>query len=124
MQLLLPPPRCGGVKGDSMMCTTTICTTTICRETIGNATKARKSRAPKVHALALLALFFSSLAFGQGGVATGDLRVTVKDPKGNLITNATVTVSDVAKGFERTATSDGQGGYNARLLPPASYAVT
>jgi hypothetical protein len=107
-----------------MMCTTTICTTTICRETIGNATKARKSRAPKVHALALLALFFSSLAFGQGGVATGDLRVTVKDPKGNLITNATVTVSDVAKGFERTATSDGQGGYNARLLPPASYAVT
>jgi Carboxypeptidase regulatory-like domain len=69
-------------------------------------------------------LLLCSIAFGQGGVATGDLHVTVRDPKGNLVVNATVRVADVAKGLERTATGDGQGGYSARLLPPGSYLVT
>jgi len=69
-------------------------------------------------------LLLSVIAYGQGGVATGDLHVTVKDPKGSVITNAVVTARDVAKGLERTATSDGQGGYNARQLPPGSYTVT
>src|SRR5947209_3029076 len=31
---------------------------------------------------------------------------------------------DMAKGLERIATSDGQGGYSARLLPPGTYSVT
>jgi Carboxypeptidase regulatory-like domain len=65
----------------------------------------------------------SSIAFGQGGVATGDLHVTVKDPKGSLVTNATVTVGNLAKGLARTATSDSQGGYSVRLLPPGNYSV-
>jgi hypothetical protein len=78
----------------------------------------------KAFFVSLLTLLLSSVAFGQGGVATGDLHVTVRDPKGNLVVNATVTVGDVAKGLERTATGDGQGGYTARLLPPGSYTVT
>jgi len=69
-------------------------------------------------------LLLSASALGQGGVATGDLRVTVKDPKGEVVNNATVTVQDTAKGVERTATSDGQGGYSVRLLPPGTYTVT
>jgi hypothetical protein len=69
-------------------------------------------------------LLVSALAFGQGGVATGDLHVTLKDPKGNLVTNATVTAQDVARGLERTANGDGEGGYSVRLLPPGSYTVT
>jgi len=72
---------------------------------------------PKALCIALVLLGYSillvSMALGQGGVATGDLRITVKDPKGNLVANATVTVGDVAKGLERTATGDGQGGYSA-----------
>src|SRR5262249_52191459 len=64
-----------------------------------------------------------AIAFAQGGVATGDLHVTVKDARGNAIVDATVTARDTAKGLERTATGDGQGGYNARLLPPGTYAV-
>jgi hypothetical protein len=68
-------------------------------------------------------LFVTAIAFGQGGSATGDLHIIVKDPKGNLVGNATVTVRDVAKGLERTANGDGQGGYNASLLPPGTYAV-
>ena len=72
----------------------------------------------------LLVLLLSCIAFGQGGAATGDLHITVKDPKGDLVANATVRVSDVAKGVERTATGDGAGGYTARLLPPGTYNVT
>ncbi len=74
--------------------------------------------------LSLLFLLPASLVFAQGGAATGDLHVSVKDPKANFVVDATVTVSNVAKGLERTATGDGQGGYNARLLPPGNYMVT
>ncbi|MGD0271544.1 MAG: carboxypeptidase-like regulatory domain-containing protein, partial [Candidatus Sulfotelmatobacter sp.] len=83
------------------------------------------SRSIRIHTVktlfvSLLVLLLSCIAFGQGGAATGDLHVTVKDPKGNLVANATVKVSDVAKGVERTATGDGAGGYTARLLPPGA----
>ena len=70
-----------------------------------------------------LILLISAFAFAQGGVATGDLHVSVKDPKGSSVANATVIVRDVAKGLERTATADGQGGYSVRLLPPGTYTV-
>ncbi len=80
-------------------------------------------RTVKVILLPFFVLLLSAITFGQGGVATGDLHVTVKDQKGDVITNATVTVSDVAKGVERTATGDGQGGYSAQLLPPGTYTV-
>src|SRR5271165_3187804 len=78
----------------------------------------------KNFSVSMCMLLLSCLAFGQGGVATGDLHITVKDAKGGLVANATVTVSDVEKGLTRTATGDGQGGYSARQLPPAVYTVT
>src|SRR4029077_6045254 len=81
-------------------------------------------RSLKTFSVSVLFVLLSSIAFGQGGAATGDLHVTAKDPKGNLVTNATVTVGDVAKGVERTATGDGEGGYNVRQLPPGAYSVT
>ncbi len=81
-------------------------------------------RSLKTFSFSLFFALLSSIAFGQGGAATGDLHVTVKDAKGNLVTNATVTVGDVAKGVERTATGDGEGGYSARLLPPGTYTVS
>jgi hypothetical protein len=81
-------------------------------------------RKMQVVSASFVVLFLSVLAHAQGGVATGDLHVTVKDPKGNVVTDATVTAQEVAKGLERTATSDGQGGYNARQLPPGNYTVT
>jgi len=73
--------------------------------------------------LAVLFALVHQLTFAQG-VATGDLHVTVRDPKGSLVVNATVTVRDAAKGLERTGTGDGQGGYSVRLLPPGVYSVT
>lgn len=81
-------------------------------------------RSVKAVVLTFSFLLVSALALGQGGAATGDLHVSVKDPRGNFITNASVKARDVAKGLERTATGDGQGGYSAQLLPPGTYAVT
>ena len=81
-------------------------------------------RTPKSLLVFLCVVLTSAIAFAQGGAATGDLRITVKDPKGNVVTNATVTVQDVAKGLERSATGDGEGGYSVRQLPPATYTVT
>src|SRR6202140_321202 len=60
--------------------------------------------------------------FAQGA-STGDLHVSVKDPKGNVVTNATVTARDEAKGLEREGSSDGEGGYSVRQLAPATYSV-
>jgi len=81
-------------------------------------------RTAKAAFLILFFLLLSVLALGQGGVATGDLHVSVKDPSGNVVTNATVTARDIARGLERTANGDGQGGYSVRQLPPGSYSVT
>jgi carboxypeptidase family protein/TonB-dependent receptor-like protein len=78
----------------------------------------------KITAAALLFLLLPVFGFAQGGVATGDLHVTVKDPTGSVVVNATVVVKDVGKGVERQGTGDGQGGYSVRLLPPGTYAVT
>jgi len=63
------------------------------------------------------------IALAQGA-ATGDLHVSVKDPNGNAVSNATVTVRNAEKGLERTGAGDGQGGYSVHLLPPGTYTVT
>ena len=81
-------------------------------------------RTMQIVSVSFFVLLLSVFANAQGGVATGDLHVTVKDPKGSVITDASVAVRDVARGVERTATSDGQGGYNARQLPPGTYTVS
>jgi len=70
-----------------------------------------------------MCLWVPQLGFAQGA-ATGDLHVTVKDPKGNVVTNATVTVRDVAKGRERVGSGDGLGGYSVRQLAPGNYSVS
>ncbi len=72
---------------------------------------------------AVVLLLVRQFAFAQGA-ATGDLHVSVKDPKGGGVANATVTVRDVAKGLERAGSSDGQGGYSVRQLAPGTYSVT
>ena len=77
----------------------------------------------RLFCFAIFFLLIRQLTFAQGA-ATGDLHVSVKDPKGSVVTNATVTVRDVAKGLERAGTSDGQGGYSVQQLAPGTYSVT
>jgi len=79
----------------------------------------------KTRQLVLLAsamLLLSMFAFSQGA-ATGDLHVTVKDLKGAVVTNATVTARDEARAFERSTATNSDGEYRILALPPGKYSV-
>jgi hypothetical protein len=78
--------------------------------------------ASRILAIALFVARLTTLVAAQGA-ATGDLHVTVKDPSGKVVTNATVTVSDPAKGFERSTSANVDGEYRILALPPGRYAV-
>ena len=73
--------------------------------------------------LAVQLLLFARLGFAQG-VATGDLHVMVRDPKGGVVPNATVTARDQSKGLERSTGDNTDGQYRILLLPPGTYTVT
>jgi hypothetical protein len=77
----------------------------------------------KLVSLIALMLALTTFGFAQSA-ATGDLHITVKDPKGSVVTNATVMVRDQAKGLERSGTGNDQGEYRILLLPPGTYQVT
>ncbi|MEO6119807.1 MAG: carboxypeptidase-like regulatory domain-containing protein, partial [Terriglobales bacterium] len=67
-----------------------------------------------------LMVVLSTLAAGQSA-ATADLRGTVTDPNGAVVSNATVTMRDESRNFDRTVQTDGEGNYLFTLLPPGSY---
>ncbi len=71
-------------------------------------------------ALVVMLLTFGS-AFAQSG--TGAVRGTVLDQQGNAVAGASVTISDAARNFSRTQTTNSDGGYNFTLLPPATYRI-
>src|SRR5262249_51113445 len=75
-----------------------------------------------VAALLLVSLFATMFAFGQAeqGTVTG----VVTDPTGAVVAGATVTATNTATGFKRTATSSGTGSYVIPALPPAVYQIT
>ncbi len=76
----------------------------------------------KLLALVIFPLLANVLVIAQG-VASGDLHVTVRDPKGGLVSNASVVVRDPAKAFERTASAYADGEYQVLALPPGAYTV-
>jgi hypothetical protein len=65
-----------------------------------------------------------ALAFPQGVGTSADLIGTVTDPSGANVPNAKVTVTDIAKGTERSVVTDEDGSYRLSGLPPATYKVT
>jgi carboxypeptidase family protein/TonB-dependent receptor-like protein len=76
----------------------------------------------KLCSIAFSILLLATLAAAQGA-ASGDLHITVKDPKGSLVTNATVTAHEQAKGLERSTAINIQGEYRLLNLPPGKYTV-
>jgi len=56
--------------------------------------------------------------------AATSLRGTVSDPKGLLLANANVTLSNSSTGFSRSTKTDGQGVYQFLEVPPATYVLT
>jgi hypothetical protein len=77
----------------------------------------------KLVSVAFVLVMLAAFGFAQGA-ATGDLHITVRDPKGGVVTNATVTVRDDSKGLERTTSENSDGQYQILLLPPGRYAVS
>ena len=76
----------------------------------------------------LLAGLFQLHATAAQGVQTGDIRGVVTDATGGVVPGATITFMSPALQGVRSATTDRQGGYIVRGLPPgtytASYALT
>jgi len=74
--------------------------------------------------LAICAVPGSQPAAAQGVGSSGDLTGTVSDPSGGNVPGAKVTVTDEAKGLQRTALTDEHGSYRVSGLAPATYKVT
>ena len=77
----------------------------------------------KLVAVGCAVIVLAAMGFAQGA-STGDLHIMVRDPKGSVVTNATVTARDEAKGLERATSENTDGQYHILLLPPAQYTVT
>ncbi|MEA2205650.1 MAG: hypothetical protein QOE77_2426 [Blastocatellia bacterium] len=72
-------------------------------------------------ACTVLLVILSPASLAQQG--TGALKGTVTDPAGGLIVSAKVILRD-AKGAERKATSNSNGGFEFKSLPPGFYDLT
>ena len=63
------------------------------------------------------------VALAQSQASTGQIVGTVKNPAGELVPGARVTVTNPATGFSRTLTSNDQGGFTAVNLPSGEYTI-
>ena len=77
--------------------------------------------------LILVSLFLVCLcalsAMAQSQASTGQIVGTVKNPNGELVPGATVTVTNPANGYSRTFTTNDQGVFTAANLPSGDYTI-
>lgn len=78
--------------------------------------------ARKARGLALAAVLVAT-GTGYGQAIYGSLYGTVTDPSGATIPNATVTVTDIAKGTSITVQSNSSGEYTVEHLIPDAYNI-
>src|SRR3979411_301185 len=57
-------------------------------------------------------------------VTTGSILGTVHDATGAVVPNATITITDTAKGTISTKQTDASGDYNVPFLIPGTYTVS
>jgi hypothetical protein len=74
--------------------------------------------------IAVCLLLLTGLGYTQGVGASGDITGTITDPSGAVVTNATVTATEVEKGLKRTAGTNSSGQYHLAGLSPANYNVS
>lgn len=79
------------------------------------------SRTTRFLCVALLCLLAAGATFAQTG--TSNVRGTVVDAQGNAVAGATVTLLNAEKNFNRTQTTNEQGGYTFTAVPPDTYRV-
>src|ERR1044072_3943309 len=71
-------------------------------------------------------LLLTTAAFGQE--TTGNIEGVVKDPQGNVVTGATVTVTSgrttgSTGAFNRTVTTNAEGFFRVIQVPPGFYSL-
>jgi len=69
-------------------------------------------------------LLAGPVSWAQGVGASADLAGTITDPSGGGLPNAKVTVTDTAKGGQRSVVTDEHGFYRLSGLAPGSYKVS
>ena len=74
--------------------------------------------------IVLASLLLTGMVFAQGIGASGDIRGTVTDPSGAVVTNAAVTATDLAKGIKHTVATDSNGQFRLTGLQPAAYSLS
>ncbi|MEP7038875.1 MAG: TonB-dependent receptor, partial [Acidobacteriota bacterium] len=67
----------------------------------------------------LLLIFLSANLDAQSG--TTSISGTVFDPQGQIVSSATVTLTNTEKGFSRTATTNDNGTFNFPTIQPGNY---
>jgi hypothetical protein len=72
-------------------------------------------------AASVLLLVFMIVAHAQSG---SNVRGTVKDPAGNVVAGANVTLANEAKNFTRTQTTNQDGVYVFTAVPPETYKLS
>jgi len=71
----------------------------------------------------LLTVLLSASAFGQSQAANGTIEGTVTDTSTGVLPGATVTITNIETGAERSVTTNADGFYRALLLPLGRYQV-
>ena len=69
----------------------------------------------------LLTALFAVSVLAQAGGSTAEIKGRITDPNGAVLPNATVTATDTAKNFSRSAASDENGEYRLLNLLPGTY---
>jgi len=67
----------------------------------------------------LISLLLCTAALAQAGRST--VQGTLKDPQGNVIAGATVTLTNAGKNFNRTQTTNQEGSFVFTAVPPGTY---
>src|SRR5258705_5108141 len=71
----------------------------------------------------VLAVLMSPTALAQSQALNGQIEGTVTDSTGAVVSNASLTVTNLETGTARTVTSDESGVYRVPLLPLGSYRI-
>lgn len=71
----------------------------------------------------MLAFVFCLTATAFGQETAGEIQGTVKDPQGAVVPGVSITITGVDVGFNRTITTDGEGFFRARQIPPGIYNI-
>lgn len=72
----------------------------------------------------ILSLAFCSFAFAQSQANTGSIEGTVADPSGQMVSGATVTLTNTGTNIARELKTDSEGRFRGLLLPLGPYKVT